>query len=89
MLLFWFSYMFLILPATWASDLEHVDDGIERPISHIYADISQEAFRAEDTFIVDNGNGTFSLYVNGHHVWDTDDSSQELFSFLPMRARGE
>jgi len=86
--LFLSSYLFLILPATWASDFEHVD--IERPIDCIY---SEKAYRAEENFIVDNGDGTFSLYIDGQHMKDfniyTDYFSQDIFTFFPIQTHEE
>jgi len=80
--LFFLSYMFLIMPATWASDFEHVC--IEKDISCTY---SEEAFRAEENFLVDNGDGTFSLYIDGQHVLDTENTSLEMFAFIPILTR--
>jgi len=86
--LFFSSYIFLVLPAHWESAFEHVDDGIERPIECAY---SEEAFRAVENFIIDNGDGTFSLYIDGQHVEDrnVEDMSQEALAFLPIRTREE
>ena len=87
-ILFLTSYMFLILPATWASDYGHV--AIDKPIDCTY---SVEAHRAEYPFLVDNSDGTFSLYVDGQHVMDmnpiTDDVDQNIFAFLPIITREE
>jgi len=84
--LFLSSYTFLVLPAHWESNLEHVDDGIERPIECAYI---EEAFRAKENYLIDNGDGTFSLYIDGQHVLDTEDTSLEMFSFLPIRTHEE
>jgi len=86
--LFLSSYIFIILPAHWESSYEHVADGIERPISCAY---SEEAFRAEENFLVDNGDGTFSLYIDGQHVEDRniDDMPPDIFTFLPIRTSEE
>ena len=81
-LLFLSSYMFIVLPAHWESHYEHVGT-IEHP-DYYY---SEEAYRAEENFIVDNGDGTFSLYIDGQLVEDVGEINPELFAFLPMRAR--
>jgi len=77
--LFVFSYMFIILPATWASPFEHID--IDKPIDCPY---NEGSYVAEENFIVDNGDGTFSLYIDGQHMGDTEDIRQEFFVFLPI-----
>lgn len=86
-ILFVSSYAFIVLPVFWASDYEHVGDGIERPVGYY------EAYQAEETFIVDNGDGSFSLYIDGQHVMDvnenTEDISQDFFAFLPIVTREE
>jgi len=82
--LFVLSYMFLVIPAHWESDFEHVDY-IERQPAYYY---SEEAYRAEEAFIVDNSDGTFSLYVDGQHVKDiTENTCQEILAFFPVRIR--
>jgi len=83
--LFVSSYMFLILPAHWESAFEHVDCIDQQPECFY----SEEAFRAEENYLIDNGDGTFSLYINGQHILDTADTSLEMFTFLPTRTREE
>jgi len=82
-ILFLLSYTFIILPAHWESSYEHVAC-IEYPPGYYY---SEEAFRAEENFLVDNGDGTFSLYIDGRHVENryADDIPQDIFTFLPIR----
>jgi len=76
------SYMFTVQPAFWESPC--VEASAECFYSELY-----EVYRAEENFIIDNGDGTFSLYIDGQHAWDTDDASQEIFTFLPIREREE
>ncbi|MCL2842490.1 MAG: M56 family metallopeptidase [Oscillospiraceae bacterium] len=85
--LFVLSYMFIILPAHWESDYQHVSDGIERPIDHADADISEEAFRAEEAFLIDNGDGTFSIYIDGQHVGyrTADEMNEDILRFFQIQ----
>jgi beta-lactamase regulating signal transducer with metallopeptidase domain len=83
-MLFVVSYMFVILPSTTESDLMHVDnvDGVIAPVECYY---SEEAYRAEENFIYDNGDGTFSLYIDGMYVTTVDSIDEN--SYIPVRIR--
>jgi hypothetical protein len=80
--LFLASYMFTILPAFWESP--------DVPIS--VEDFTEEykegggIFKAEENFAVDNGDGTFSLYIDGKFVQHID-STSEIFGLLPVRTK--
>ena len=79
-----FSYMFLVLPAFWeAPDVSataecFTDEYLE----------SGNVFWTEDIFAVDNGDGTFSLYMDGEFVQYVDENS-EMMPFLQIRQRCE
>jgi hypothetical protein len=77
--LFLMSYMVLIKPVWWESP---------DVLTSAECFTGEEPFRAGETFIVDNGDGTFSLYIDGQFIQYVD-TSDELFIFLPMRIRGE
>ena len=81
--LFVTSYMFLIQPAFWDNPdvpttvafdvfIEDYEDG--------------DVYKAGETFIVDNGDGTFSLYINGQFVQYVDGTS-DVFGHLQIRQR--
>ena len=71
------SYMFIAIPVF--SEVPDVPVSAE-------CFMGEEAFRADEIFLVDNGDGTFSFYVDGQFVGNTGAES-ELFDFLPIRAR--
>ena len=81
------SYMFLIQPAFWESPYITADAGIftgeplEPGDDYIY-------FRLQETFIVDNGDGTFSLYMDGEFVKYLG-GEFGAFRYIPIRTRNE
>ena len=82
--LFVASYMFIVLPAFWESP--------DVPVSA--EDFTEEyrngggTFRTEDVFLIDNGDGTFSFYVDGQFTMYLDDS-HDIFHVLPILTRDE
>ena len=82
--LFVFSYAFLVLPAHWESP------DIVR-IGSIEYDLGcydrEEAFQAQENYIVDNGDGTFSLYIDGQYLFTRDNTHDGAFAYLPIRQR--
>ena len=82
------SYMFVIQPAFMESELVHIGivDDIIAPIECYY---SEEVYRADENFIYDNGDGTFSLYIGGQYVMTRDSLDTENHAFIPVRIRGE
>lgn len=78
--LFFASYMFTILPATWAPP--------DVPITEDFmGEYSVGIFRTAEIFLVDNGNGIFSLYINGAFVEYLDDT-HDFLNWVPIRVRG-
>ena len=76
------SYAFQIQPAFWT------DPNIVE--SDRFDGWDYEPYRASENFIYDNGDGTFSLYIDGQHVRNLDDNTDdEIFVFLPIRQRGD
>ena len=74
------SYMFTVLPAFWVP----VDDA---PITEEFPlEYGMEIFRSEDNFILDNEDGTFSLFVNGNFVQFIDESSN-MFHWFPIHQK--
>jgi len=82
--IFFASYVFAVFPATMTSP--------DIPISFdcFRTDYYEDGgiYRAEENFIVDNGNGTFSLYIDGEFVQYSDGLFNGL-EFFPIRKRGE
>lgn len=79
--LFIASYSFTILP------LFSVPPDI--PLTEDFAVEYNEdggAYRAEESLIFDNGDGTFSLYIDGQFANHLDDTS-ETFNWFPVRTR--
>jgi beta-lactamase regulating signal transducer with metallopeptidase domain len=77
--LFIVSYMFTIHPAFW--DAYDVSVPIE-DFTEEYTE-SGGIFKAGENFLIDNGDGTFSLYIDGQfaiHVNDTDD----IINWIPI-----
>jgi len=74
------SYMFIVFPAVWVPDVPMVESFTEE-----YVEIGG-IFKAEENFVVDNDDGTFSLYIDGQFVRYVD-STFELLDFLPVRER--
>ena len=81
------SYMFLIQPAFWESPYIAADAGIftGEPVE---PGDEYRYFRLDEVFIVDNGDGTFSLYMDGVFVKNLHDNIDE-FRFFPMRERND
>jgi len=77
--LFLASYMVIILPAHWESPYDSMT-------MEEFMDEGEGVFRPDEVFIVDNGDGTFSLFVDGHFVSYMDVTS-ENFNFFPMREK--
>jgi len=82
--LFVVSYMFNILPATWESPdvLVPAEDFREE-----YNE-SGAIFRSEESFLIDNGDGTFSLFIEGQFAGNIDDTN-DLVNVLQIRPRNE
>jgi len=80
--LFIASYIFLIQPAFWeSSDVLNVTDCFMQEYLE-----DGGIFRAEENFLVDNGDGTFSLYIEGIFLGDMT-VIPEYFSLLPIYNR--
>jgi len=75
--LFVFSYFVLLLPAHWESP--YVGESAECFTVEDYS-----VYRAVENFLVDNGDGTFSLYIDGIHIGDRDkdDIPADIFTFF-------
>jgi hypothetical protein len=80
--LFIVSYMFTIHPAFW--------DAFDVPVSaEVFTEEYNEGggiFKAEENFLIDNGDGTFSLYINGQFVIYTDETNENI-NWFPIRTR--
>jgi hypothetical protein len=80
--LFFASYMFTILPAFWESPYVSLT-----PENFMEAcREGEDVLRAEENFLIDNGDGTFSLYIEGQFVKYTD-ATNENIHWLPIRER--
>ena len=82
--LFAVSYMFIILPAFWESPDVPVaaeDFGELREYRE-----DGGILRAEENFLIDNSDGTFSLYIDSQFVRYIDETN-EIFNLLPIYAR--
>ena len=77
--LFLVSYMFIVLPIFWISDVNILDE----PFIEEYGD-GGGIFRAGETFVVDNEDGTFSLYIDGQFIMNVC-NTVENFDFLQIR----
>ena len=80
--LFVASYMFIVLPIFW-----------EVPDTSITADTFMEEYRDTgdifmpgEAFVIDNGDGIFSLFLDGQFVRYVD-GTFELLDFIPVRER--
>lgn len=76
------SYMFTILPIIWESPYVAVSADDFMRERREYKDI----LRIEENFLVDNGDGTFSLYIDGQFVSYVYDVS-ELINWVPILDR--
>ena len=77
--LFVSSYMFRVQPAfRKVPDIEEF---------YYFSNWNYEAYRAGENFIIDNGNGSFSLYIDGLHVKDVD-NIDDYIAFIPVRKHG-
>ena len=82
--LFVFSYTFMVIPAHWESpDVVRIGS-IEYDLGCYYR---EEAYKAGENYIVDNGDGTFSLYIDGQYVLTKDNTDSGIFDFLPIIER--
>ena len=81
--LFIASYSFTILPAFWIP----TDVPVAEDFTDEYREYG-EIFIAGENFIVDNSDGTFSLYIEGQFVMYVDDT-RDVFNWLPIREREE
>ena len=84
--LFVFSYTILLLPAHWESPYEATAES--------FIDIEHElgeVFRPIDTFLIDNHDGTFSLYIDGVHLWERykADIPDDMLNFFIILDRYE
>jgi len=77
------SYMFVILPIFWGSNIHSTVDDFRQ-------DYIEDGgiFRADENFLIDNEDGTFSLYINGQFV-GIESEDNEYLRFLPVRIRKE
>jgi len=83
-ILFVASYMFLIQPAFWESpDVSNISECFMNEYNE-----DGGIFRSEENLIVDNEDGTFSLYIGGVFVGYATEIP-EHFYFFPIRTRGE
>ena len=80
--LFFMSYMFVILPISWESPDVLVS---AESFTEEYSE-GGGIFRSDESFVVDNGDGTFSLYIDGQFVKYMTGIG-ENFRFLPVRER--
>ena len=75
------SYMVIVLPAFWVPpDAQVTDDFMEE-----YTE-GEGIFRPDERVIIDNGDGTFSLYLDGQLVAHVD-VAHGLFNILPIRSK--
>jgi len=80
--LFLASYMFMIVPMFWeATDVNVIAENLMEDYLE-----TGGIFRAEENFIVDNGDGTFSLYIEGQFMMFVEDT-HDFFEWLPVRIR--
>jgi len=80
--LFAASYFFTILPIFWESP--DIPVSAETFIGEYIE--SGGIFRAEETFVIDNNDGTFSFYIDGKFVTYMD-YTHEALEWLPIRVR--
>ena len=80
--LFIASYTFIIQPIFW--DSPYVPEATET-LEEMFIE-RENVFISVENFIVDNGDGTFSLYIEGQFIEYVDGSS-EVLNFLPIRER--
>jgi len=81
-LLFFASYMLVILPAFWSpSDIPIVAETFVSEYRE-----GGGIFKAGENFFIDNGDGTFSLYINGQFVVYVDET-HEFLNWLPVHMR--
>jgi len=80
--IFVLSYFVIILPATW-----------ESPYVDVLAECLTEEYQEtggvsapDEAYLVDNNDGTFSLYIEGQYM-ETVDSTHEMLNWLPIRQR--
>jgi len=79
--LFLASYAVIILPIIWA-DVPISEDFMEE-----YSD-DAGIYMAGENYVVDNGDGTFSFYIDGQFVGYMCSTDEQL-SIFPIRARKE
>jgi len=82
--MFFASYMFTILPAFWRSPdvsvaTENLTDDY-RETGGILVPV--------EAFAVDNGDGTFSIYIDGQFQMHVDDT-HEFLNWIPIRERSD
>jgi beta-lactamase regulating signal transducer with metallopeptidase domain len=82
LVLFAASYMFVILPIFWESPDVPVsaDDFLDEYLEY------GTVFRSDENFLIDNGDGTFSLYIDGSFVMNIDGNADTV-NWLPIRER--
>jgi len=80
--LFIASYFIIILPVTFESPYIDV---LAEHFTEEYQDTGG-VFRSDGNYIVDNSDGTFSLYIHGLFVMYVDPTN-ELLEWLPVRQR--
>jgi len=80
--LFFASYMFTILPAFWESP------EISVCVDNFMGEYPEDGgiFRSEEVFVIDNGDGTFSFYIEGQFIMYIDDT-HEFLDWIPIRTR--
>lgn len=77
------SYMFVVVPVFWESPYT---DAVT-PYLYEYTE-DGGVLRADENFILDNSDGTFSLYIDGQFMMYIDET-YELFNWLTIRTRDE
>jgi len=82
--MFFVSYMFAVLPLHRDSpDVPVLVDSFDNLVE-VYHYEDGGIFSATENFVVDNDDGTFSLYIDGQYIMSVD-SLPDGFEFFPMR----
>ena len=80
--LFIASYTFTILPIFW--DSPYIPESTET-LEEMFVE-HWSVFIPTEAFIVDNGDGTFSLFIDGQYI-ESRSSVGESWEFIPIRKR--
>ena len=76
------SYFFIILPTTWESPYVTV---VAEDLAEEYSETGG-VYRPDEAYLVDNSDGTFSLYIGGEFRGYVDYTS-DMLNWLPIRQR--